>query len=90
MSVKQQFENAFANLVNFQKNSYKSKSVFKRMILLNTVSCFVPNISDLNNAQQTETLLYGKEDLDNINNTSILEDTINYLIETKRFYAQLF
>ena len=35
-------------------------------------------------------LLYGKEDLDNINNTSILNATINYLIETKRFNAERF
>ena len=60
------------------------------MTLLNTVSCIVPNISDFNNDQLTEIHLYGKEDLDNINNTSILDTTINYLIETKRFDAQLF
>ena len=60
------------------------------MILLNTVSCIVLNISDLNNFQLTDILLYGKEDLDNINNTSILDVTINYLIETKKFDAQLF
>ena len=51
------------------------------MILLNTVSCIVLNISDLNNFQLTDILLYGKEDLDSINNTSILDVTINYLIE---------
>ena len=62
----------------------------ERMTLLNTVSCVVPNISDFNNDQLTEILLYGKEDLDNINNTSILDTTINYLIETKRFDVQLF
>ena len=60
------------------------------MILLNTVSCIVLNISDLNNFQLTDILLYGKEDLDNINNTRILDVTINYLIETKKFDAQLF
>ena len=43
----------------------------ERMIFLSTVSCIFPNISDLSNAQLTEILLYGKEDLDNINNTSI-------------------
>ena len=62
----------------------------ERMTFLNTVTFAVPNISDLNNAQLTEILLYGKEDLDNINNTSILDAIINYLIETKRFHAQLF
>ena len=62
----------------------------ERMTLLNTVNCTVPNIVDFNNDQLTEILLYGKEDLDNINNTSILDATINYLIETKRFDAQLF
>ena len=59
------------------------------MTILNTAICILPNISDLNNAQPTELLLYGKEDLDNIDNTSILDVTINYLIETKRFDAQL-
>ena len=58
-----------------------------RKTLLNTISCIVPNIFDFNNDQLTEILLYGKEDLDNINNTSILNATINYLIETKRFNA---
>ena len=59
----------------------------ERKTLLNTISCIVPNIFDFNNDQLTEILLYGKEDLDNINNTSILNATINYLIETKRFNA---
>ena len=53
----------------------------KRKTLLNTISYIVPNIFDFNNNQLTEILLYGKEDLDNIN-TSILDATINYLIET--------
>ena len=35
-------------------------------------------------------LLYCKENLHNINNTSILDATIKYLIETKRFGTQLF
>ena len=60
------------------------------MTLLNTVSCIILNISDLNNFQLIDILLYGKEDLDNINNTSILDATINYLIEIKRFDAQFF
>ena len=34
-----------------------------------------------------EIILHGKEDLDNINNTSILYATIDCLIETKRFNA---
>ena len=62
----------------------------ERKTLLNTVSCIVPNIFDFNNDQLTEILLYGKENLDNINNTSILDATINCLIETKRFNAELF
>ena len=62
----------------------------ERKTLLNTISCIVPKIFDFNNDQLTEILLYGKGDLDNINNTSILDATINYLIETKRFNAQLF
>ena len=62
----------------------------ERMILLITVSCIVPNIFDFNNDQLIEILLYGKEDLDNINNAIILDGTINYLMKTKRFDAQLF
>ena len=60
------------------------------MTLFNVAGCIIPIISDLNNAHRTEILLYGKEDLDNIKNTSILVATINYLIESKRFDAQLF
>ena len=56
----------------------------ERMTVLNTVSCVVPNVLNFDNDQLTEILLYDKEDLDNINNT-----TINYLIETKRFATQL-
>ena len=61
----------------------------ERKTLLNTVSCIAPNIFDFNNDQLTETLWFGKEVLDNIDNTSILDATINYLIETKRFNAEL-
>ena len=62
----------------------------ERKTLLNTVSCIAPNIFDFNHDQLTEILLCVEEDLDNINNTSILDATINYLIETKRFNAGLF
>ena len=62
----------------------------EKMTLLNTVSYIVPNIFDFTNDQLTEILLHGKENLDNINNTSILDATINYFIETKRFNAELF
>ena len=62
----------------------------ERVTLLNTVSCIVPNILDFNNGQLTEILLYGREDPDHINNTRILDATINYLIETKRFNGKLF
>ena len=60
------------------------------MTLLNAVTCIVSNISDFNDDQLTEIFLYGKEDLKNVNDTSILDVTINYLIETKIFHAQLF
>ena len=48
----------------------------ERMILLNTVSSIVPNIADFNNDQLTEIRFCEKENLDNINNTSILDATI--------------
>ena len=68
------------------------------MTLLNTGRCIAPNILDLSNVQLTEIFLYNKENLDIINNTSIdiinntsiLDATIKYLIETKRFYTQYF
>ena len=62
----------------------------ERISLLNTVSCIVPNSFYFNNDQPIETLLYGKDDLDDINNISILDVAINYLIDTKRFDGQLF
>ena len=55
---------------------------------LNTVIYIISSIFYFNNDQLTQILLYGKEDLDN--NTSILDATINYLIETKIFNAELF
>ena len=61
----------------------------EKKTLLNTVSNIVPNIFDFNNDQLTEILLYGQEDLDNINNTSILDATVNSLIQSKRFIAEL-
>ena len=60
------------------------------MTLLNTDRCIAPNILDLNNAQLTEILLYGKENIDIINNTSILDATIKYLIETKDLMHSFF
>ena len=62
----------------------------ERKTLLNTVIYIISNIFDFNNDQPTEILLYDKEDLDNINNTSILDANINYFIETKMFNAELF
>ena len=62
----------------------------ERKTLLKTLSCIVPNIFHFNKDQLTEILLYGKEDLENINNTSILDATMNYLTETKRFNEELF
>ena len=59
----------------------------ERTILWSTVRCIVPDISDFNNAQLTEILLYGKKDFDNINTMRIM-DTLS--TETKRFDDQLF
>ena len=60
------------------------------MTPLNTTSCIVPNVSDFNKDQLNEILLYGKEDFDNINNTSVVDATTKYLIETKGFDAKPF
>ena len=53
-------------------------------------SCTVLNIFDFNHDKLTEIVLRGKEDLDNINNTSILCGTINHLIESKRINIENF
>ena len=60
------------------------------MTFLNADTCIVSNISDFNDDLLTEIFLYGKEDFKNVNDTSTLNVTINYLIETKIFDAQLF
>ena len=60
------------------------------MTFLNADTCIVSNTSDFNDDLLTEIFLYGKEDFKNVNDTSILNVTINYLIETKIFDAQLF
>ena len=73
------------------KNSFFSSTVIEwNKTLLNIVSCIVPNIFYFNNDQLTEILFHGKENLDNINNRSILDAIMNYLNETKRSDAQLF
>ena len=59
------------------------------MTLLNTASLVVPNTFDFNINQLTEVLLHGKEDIDDISNTNILDVTIHYLIETKKVDTQL-
>ena len=62
----------------------------RRSVLLNTVSCIFLNIFVFNKDQPTEILLEGKENLDNINNTSILDATNNYLIGTEILDSHLF
>ena len=52
---------------------------------MNTVICIISNILNLNNDQLPENLLYGKRNLD----TSILDTTNTYLIETESFDTQL-
>ena len=52
---------------------YYPEYLQERMTLMNTVSCIVPNIFYFNNDQLTQILLYGKEDLDKNNSTSMLD-----------------
>ena len=59
------------------------------MTLLNTISWFISNILDLNNAQLTKMLLYRTKNLDYINDASILDATVNCVIETKKWDAFL-
>ena len=49
-----------------------------------------PNILDLNNTELTETLLYGKENFHKMSNTSKVDATIKYLIETARLMLSWF
>ena len=64
---------------------YCSDYLQGRAAFLNTVKCIAPNILDLNNFQLTEILLYDKENLDNITNTSILDATFRcFFFESKR------
>ena len=56
---------------------------------MNTSGCIIPSSSTLNNAHIAGFFLYGTEDLDSINDTSILDVTF-YLTEIKRFDKQLF
>ena len=51
--------------------------------------CLQPVLANWNPNQLTE-ILFCHEGLDNINNASILNATINYLIETKTFNAERF
>ena len=53
-------------------------------------SCTVLNIFDFNHDKLTEIVLRGKEDLDNINNTTILCGTIKHLIESKTINIEIF
>ena len=62
----------------------------ERMTLLKAVRRIDPNILDSNNAQWTKIILHGKENLDNMNNTNILDVTIEYLIETKAVLMRSF
>ena len=60
------------------------------MTLLKAVRRIDPNILDSNNAQWTKIILHGKENLDNMNNTNVLDVTIEYLIETKTVLMRSF
>ena len=59
-------------------------------LILNTVKHIDPNVLDLNNVQLTEILLFSKENHDNMNNASILDATIIYLIGTKTLMHSIF
>ena len=48
------------------------------------------NILTIDDSQVTETLLYGDSKLNNINNTLILNSTIDFLIASKTFDMPLF
>ena len=59
-----------------------------RMILLKLVRHVNPNIFGLNDI--TEILLYHKENFDKINNTSILDAIIKYLVEAENLMGCFF
>ena len=84
-NLKRTFQDTLNRTTNYGKDTETSShyllhcadNLRERTILLNTVSCIVPDISDLNNPQLSEILLYGNKDLGNINSTRIINATIN-------------
>ena len=57
----------------------------EKMTLLNNLLNFEENIIDRNYSQLSEILLFGDDSFNNAKNTSILNATIKYIFDVKRF-----
>ena len=61
----------------------------ERMTLLSNFQNFDKNILDRNYSQLSEILLFGDYSFNNAKNTSVLNSTIQYIFDTKRFDVPL-
>ena len=62
----------------------------ERLALLNIIQGIDKSILELTDSHIVEVLLYGRKLLDISSNTNILNATIDFLLETKRFDERLF
>ena len=62
----------------------------ERLALLNIIQGIDKSILELTDSHIVEVLLYGRKFLDISSNTNILNTTIDFLLETKRFEERLF
>ena len=60
------------------------------MTLLNSVKHIDSNVLERNKAQLFTTLTHGKKNFDEMNYSSILEATVKYLIEIRKFDVDIF
>ena len=65
-------------------------SLQKKVTLLNSVKHIDSNVLERNKAQLFTTLTHGKKFFDEMNYSSILEATVKYLIEIRKFDVDIF
>ena len=65
-------------------------SLQKKVTLLNSVKHIDSNVLERNKAQLFTTLTHGKKNFDQMNYSSILEATVKYLIEIRKFDVDIF
>ena len=57
---------------------------------MNSVKSIIPNFESLTDSNRIDILLYGGSQFDEKKNKIILETTINYLKNSKRFFGSFF